>query len=110
MFSRGAGAPATLDVNRTTERTKLALRSATKEKEREGSSPGEERWPISRYSAHMPRPTIRYSCSSTLYRIDAPRCTGRALRSNAHKCAFSRGSIDGPRAANYSNHSSSKDH
>lgn len=34
------------------------------ETERDGSSPGEERWPISRYSAHMPRPTIQRSCAA----------------------------------------------
>lgn len=43
-----------LDTNRTTERTKLA-RESGHEKERPGlSALGEERWPISRYSAHMP--------------------------------------------------------
>lgn len=44
------------------------------ERERDGSSAGEERWPISRYSAHMPRPSIRRSCIASLHR----RCTGRA--------------------------------
>ncbi|TGZ57216.1 hypothetical protein DBV15_10335 [Temnothorax longispinosus] len=61
VFSRGIGAPTILGISRTTERTKLARRPGQRN-ERDGSSPGEERWPISRYSAHMPRPTIRRSC------------------------------------------------
>lgn len=58
----GTGAPTTRGISRTTERTKLARRPRQRNRERDGSSPGEERWPISRYSAHMPRPTIRRSC------------------------------------------------
>lgn len=73
--------------------------SATKQKERDGSSPGEERWPISRYSAHMPRPTIRCSCSRT---GRAPR---RVTLISVHSLA------DLPRCTAWSfNHSSSEDH
>jgi len=70
------------------DRTNKTGTSTTAAKQRDDSSLGEERWPISRYSAHMPRSTTRCSCGGTSYRVAAPRCTARALRrSRVHKRA-----------------------